>query len=548
MRVLGGECVELGEGELPYAPIVGALRPLARSGDPALDALSPAARAGLAQMLPGLGDGERGAARRRGLDRPGAPVRGAARAARAARPRGRAAADDRGPPLGRSLDARVPRLPRAPRCAASACWWSPATGPTSCTAATRCARCWPSSSATPAPAASSSSRSPARSWPSSSPTSSARRRTATCWTRLFARSEGNPLFAEELLAAGLDGRGALPPTLRDALMLRIERPRAGRAGAAAAAVAGRRLDHEMLADASGMDPRELREASARPSRRSSSSPTTRAATRSGTRCCARSWPTTCCPASAPSCTSRWRARWRPAPKGCPTTAARTSRPASPTTTSPAGDQPKALAASRARRRGGGERARLRRGRRALLARARAVGPRGRRRGARRRATTSELLRAAAWATGARARAGRAPRRCCARRSPSSTSSDPERAAELLERSRASSSPGPLARGRGDAPRARSSCCPTEPSTPRAHVLASARQGADARVALPRGGRGGREALAGRPRGRRQRRRGSAALDAHGRLAVRPRRATRRARRRCARRCALARDGGFVDTA
>src|SRR4051812_44994386 len=49
-RVLTGECVELGEGELPYAPIVGALRPLARAGDPALDALSPAAREALAQI------------------------------------------------------------------------------------------------------------------------------------------------------------------------------------------------------------------------------------------------------------------------------------------------------------------------------------------------------------------------------------------------------------------------------------------------------------------------------------------------------------------
>src|SRR3954469_15203878 len=56
MRVLSGECIELGEGELPYAPIVAALRPLARSGDPALDALTPAARAGLAHMLPGLGE------------------------------------------------------------------------------------------------------------------------------------------------------------------------------------------------------------------------------------------------------------------------------------------------------------------------------------------------------------------------------------------------------------------------------------------------------------------------------------------------------------
>jgi ATP/maltotriose-dependent transcriptional regulator MalT len=38
-RVLTGESVELAEGELPYAPIVSALRPLIRSGDPALDAV-----------------------------------------------------------------------------------------------------------------------------------------------------------------------------------------------------------------------------------------------------------------------------------------------------------------------------------------------------------------------------------------------------------------------------------------------------------------------------------------------------------------------------
>src|SRR3954454_11389382 len=55
VRVIGGECVELGEGELPYAPIVAALRPLARSGDPLLDELSPAAREGLTHLLPGLG-------------------------------------------------------------------------------------------------------------------------------------------------------------------------------------------------------------------------------------------------------------------------------------------------------------------------------------------------------------------------------------------------------------------------------------------------------------------------------------------------------------
>ena len=49
VRVLSGECVDLGEGELAFAPIVAALRPLARAQDPVLDGL-PALRS----MLPGL--------------------------------------------------------------------------------------------------------------------------------------------------------------------------------------------------------------------------------------------------------------------------------------------------------------------------------------------------------------------------------------------------------------------------------------------------------------------------------------------------------------
>jgi DNA-binding CsgD family transcriptional regulator/tetratricopeptide (TPR) repeat protein len=53
-RVLSGECVELGDGELPYAPLVGALRPLVRAGDPGLLELPAAARAELAALLPGL--------------------------------------------------------------------------------------------------------------------------------------------------------------------------------------------------------------------------------------------------------------------------------------------------------------------------------------------------------------------------------------------------------------------------------------------------------------------------------------------------------------
>src|SRR3954470_4458533 len=53
-KVLSGECVELGDGELPYAPLVGALRPLVRAGDPGLLELPEAARHELAALLPGL--------------------------------------------------------------------------------------------------------------------------------------------------------------------------------------------------------------------------------------------------------------------------------------------------------------------------------------------------------------------------------------------------------------------------------------------------------------------------------------------------------------
>ncbi len=62
--------------------------------------------------------------------------------------------------------------------------------------------------------------------------------------RFFERGEGNPLFTEELLAAGSDGRGRLPSTLRDALLLRIERlPETSRKVLRLLAVGGR-LKHD----------------------------------------------------------------------------------------------------------------------------------------------------------------------------------------------------------------------------------------------------------------------------------------------------------------
>src|SRR3954451_21128093 len=53
-EILSGDAVELGEGEVPYAALMSALRPLARDGHPSLDALHPRDRAELARLLPGM--------------------------------------------------------------------------------------------------------------------------------------------------------------------------------------------------------------------------------------------------------------------------------------------------------------------------------------------------------------------------------------------------------------------------------------------------------------------------------------------------------------
>ncbi len=63
---------------------------------------------------------------------------------------------------------------------------------------------------------------------------------------LHERAQGNPFFTEELLAAGVDE--ALPAGLRDALLARVQRlSERGRSVVGAAAVAGRTVDHRLLA-------------------------------------------------------------------------------------------------------------------------------------------------------------------------------------------------------------------------------------------------------------------------------------------------------------
>jgi DNA-binding CsgD family transcriptional regulator len=77
---------------------------------------------------------------------------------------------------------------------------------------------------------------------------------------IFVRSEGNPFFTEELVAAGAES-GALPPTLREVLAARlahVSEPTLRLLGVAA--VVGRRVDHSLLAQVSELSEQDLDEA------------------------------------------------------------------------------------------------------------------------------------------------------------------------------------------------------------------------------------------------------------------------------------------------
>jgi DNA-binding CsgD family transcriptional regulator/tetratricopeptide (TPR) repeat protein len=81
----------------------------------------------------------------------------------------------------------------------------------------------------------------------------------TTLERLLERSDGNPFFAEELLAAAGTG-AALPASLRDGLLLRVEALSDGtRSVLRIAAVAGRRIDHALLETVSGLPAEDLNE-------------------------------------------------------------------------------------------------------------------------------------------------------------------------------------------------------------------------------------------------------------------------------------------------
>jgi predicted ATPase/DNA-binding CsgD family transcriptional regulator len=253
--VLRGEGVEQGEGELPYAPLLSALRPLVRARHSALDALSSGSRRQLAALLPALEDG---------------------------RPRG-----DRQDPAGqlglfeavlelldllseagpvvliledmhwadrstRTFVAFLARSLRQERVALLLSYRSdelhrrhalrPLLSELDRLERTRRIDLLPFDRDELAEALDDILGGP----PS-----------PALVDRLFGRSEGNPLYTEELLAAGLDGRGAAPQSLRDAFIVRIERLSTDAQRAARAVAVGGRLDEATIATVTAIERDDL---------------------------------------------------------------------------------------------------------------------------------------------------------------------------------------------------------------------------------------------------------------------------------------------------
>jgi DNA-binding CsgD family transcriptional regulator len=250
--ILRGDGVEQADGELPYAPLLSALRPLVRTSNPALDALTSASRAQLATILPSLDDG-------RTRDERGGDAGGQLRLFEAVLELIDLLSESVPVLLvledmhwaDRSTRAFVAFLARSLRQERVTLLLTYRTDELHRRHALR-------------PLLSELER-----------LSTARRIELEPFDRdelgealadilgaepdpplverLFARSEGNPLYTEELLAAGLDGRGAAPQSLRDAFTVRIERlsPEAQRVARAVAV--GRALDEPHLAAITELD-------------------------------------------------------------------------------------------------------------------------------------------------------------------------------------------------------------------------------------------------------------------------------------------------------
>jgi ATP/maltotriose-dependent transcriptional regulator MalT len=257
--VLRGECLEQGEGELPYAPILGALRPLVRGKDPALDTISPSSRSHLAVLLPSLG----------------ASVAGL----------GSGAAEGTGQlqlfeallELIETLSTRAPLI-----LVLEDIHWADSSTRAFIAFLARSLRRERVLLLLTYRTDELHRRHPLRPLLTELDRVERTRRIGlspldraelaevladllgsaadeTLLDRLLMRSEGNPLYVEELLAAGLDGRGAPPQSLNDAFMLRIEKLSPEARAAARAVAVGGRVDEPMLAALTGIDGDALHE-------------------------------------------------------------------------------------------------------------------------------------------------------------------------------------------------------------------------------------------------------------------------------------------------
>ena len=148
---------------------------------------------------------------------------------------------------------------------------------------------------------------------------------------LLARSEGNPLYVEELVAAGTDG---LPAALSDLLLARVDAlSTPARDLLRFASVHGSRLDVPSWGRSQAFPLPSWMHASGRRRTRTSCAPTASTWT-SATGSCARRCTTTCCPASGPARTQPRRRPWsacRKAAGGWPTSAGWRTTGTPPTT-------------------------------------------------------------------------------------------------------------------------------------------------------------------------------------------------------------------------
>ena len=256
--VLHGECVEQGDGELPYAPLLSALRPLVRERHPALEELSAGSRAQLAALLPSLGGAS--------VEQFDVEAAGQVRLFEALLELLHLLSEDRGVVViledmhwadrsTRTFAAFLTRSLRQERVMLLLTYRNdelhrrhplrPLLAELDRLERTRAIELAPFDRDELGEALLDIlGQAPS----------------GQLIDRLLARSEGNPLYVEELLAAGLDGRGAAPQSLSDAFMLRIERLSPDARRVARLVAVGHRCSEQTIGEVTGIEHDALHEA------------------------------------------------------------------------------------------------------------------------------------------------------------------------------------------------------------------------------------------------------------------------------------------------